>query len=577
MLSKIFQLLDSKSKKKFKFIIFLNFFIFFLEFLSLVSVPTFVSIIINPELFIEKVNNFISNEYIYQISNEKLLVFGAIFVIGSFILKNVFLIFLTYVQGNFFKIIKAELANKLFSHYVNSDYFFHLKSNPATLSRNVSHEIQGVYTYIFHLIALIRESLAVLVIISLLLFLNPFVTLSICLFLGLLAFVYIKKIKPSIKNKSIQNQNLIKSISQTVFETFGAIKDLKILLKEKQILKFFNDKIKVFENNLYYFSFYERFPRILLELFSIIGITIVSLLYLNFNPNFLELLPVLALLVVSIVRFIPAFSAITLSITYMKIFEPSVQLLNKELVQIDMANIKERKIKIINKKINVNFKNNFFSLDNISFSYPESKIFPIKNVSINIEEASKVGITGKTGAGKSTMFHLMLGLLTPNKGNIFYKGESIFDDLKKWRKEVGYISQNVYLLDSSIKRNIAFNFLDEPIDIKKLEKAISISNLSKKISDLPNGIETKVGAYGLKLSGGERQRIALARAIYREPRIFFMDESTSSLDTKTEGTIMQNMKNNFKDKTMIIIAHRKSTIEMCDKVLILENGSIKQT
>ena len=175
------------------------------------------------------------------------------------------------------------------------------------------------------------------------------------------------------------------------------------------------------------------------------------------------------------------------------------------------------------------------------------------------------------------MFHLMLGLLTPNKGNIFYKGESIFDDLKKWRKEVGYISQNVYLLDSSIKRNIAFNFLDEPIDIKKLEKAISISNLSKKISDLPNGIETKVGAYGLKLSGGERQRIALARAIYREPRIFFMDESTSSLDTKTEGTIMQNMKNNFKDKTMIIIAHRKSTIEMCDKVLILENGSIKQT
>tara|TARA_B100000945_G_scaffold185109_1_gene148421 strand:- start:541 stop:1050 length:510 start_codon:yes stop_codon:yes gene_type:complete len=168
----------------------------------------------------------------------------------------------------------------------------------------------------------------------------------------------------------------------------------------------------------------------------------------------------------------------------------------------------------------------------------------------------------------------MLGLLTPKSGNIFYKGENIFNNLEKWRKEIGYISQNIYLLDSTIKKNIAFNFLDEPVDEKKIVKAIEIADLKEKISYLPNGVHTKVGTDGLKLSGGERQRIALARAVYREPNIFFMDESTSALDSKTEETIIQNIKNNFKSKTMIMIAHRKSTIEMCDKVLNLKDGSL---
>ena len=216
----------------------------------------------------------------------------------------------------------------------------------------------------------------------------------------------------------------------------------------------------------------------------------------------------------------------------------------------------------------------FFSLENVSFSYPGSKIFPIRNINLNIEKASKIGITGKTGAGKSTLFHLMLGLLTPQKGNIFYKGSNIFSDLNNWRNKTGYISQNIYLLDASIKKNIAFNFLDEPIDEQKLNNAINIANLEQKIANLPNGVNTVVGNDGVKLSGGERQRIALARAIYREPSIFFMDESTSALDTKTEEIVMNNIKNKFKDKTMIIIAHRKSTIEMCDKVLNLKDGSL---
>ena len=192
---------------------------------------------------------------------------------------------------------------------------------------------------------------------------------------------------------------------------------------------------------------------------------------------------------------------------------------------------------------------------------------------MSLKKGSIIGITGKTGSGKSTLFHLMLGLIKPKTGDIFYNGESIFNNLNGWREKIGYISQNVFLLDSSIKNNITFNFLDEAIDNKKLETAIDIAQLRKKIESLPNGINTNVGSDGLKLSGGERQRIALARALYRDPEIYFMDESTSALDVNTEKLILEAIKKDASQKTVILIAHRKTTLDKCDEVLTLKDGS----
>ena len=573
--SRVSSFLDKKDKFKFKLILLLNCIVFFFEFLSLASIPIFVSLAIDPNYLLEKMNMYFGNSFISEFSNEKIMLVSTIFVISAFVLKNCFFIFLTYLQGNFFKKIKSDVANKLFSFYINSPLLYHLKNNPSQLSRNISDEIQGLYNYLFHFISLIREILAILVIITLLGIVNPSTTFIIFLLLGFLILIYFKIIKPRVRKKAKKNQELRKSITQTIYETFGSIKDLKILAKEKEITTFFNKFIKNYEENLYHFVFYGSFPKFFLEMFSITLIIIVSFIYFSLNQDFVALFPMLSLIVISVVRFIPAFNSIIVSSTYMKIFEASVDLLSNEINSINSANNQEaKKSTYLSNEPNLNIKKFFFSVEKISFSYPESKLFPLKDVSLTIEEGSKVGITGETGAGKSTLFHIMLGLLEPKTGNIFYKGQDIFKNLYQWRKEIGYISQNIYLLDSSIKKNIAFNFLNEPIDNKKLEKAINIAHLSNKISELSDGINTKVGTDGLKLSGGERQRIALARAIYREPNIFFMDESTSSLDLKTEEIIMNNIKNNFNDKTIIMIAHRKSTIDKCDKVLNLENGSI---
>ena len=198
----------------------------------------------------------------------------------------------------------------------------------------------------------------------------------------------------------------------------------------------------------------------------------------------------------------------------------------------------------------------------------------IIKINFTIEEGSKVAIIGKTGSGKSTLFNLMLGLLEPKHGNIFFKNKSIYEDLNSWRRQICYISQNIYLLDSSIKNNITFNLFEEEADKDKLERVIDLANLRAKINEMPLGLETTVGSDGIRLSGGERQRIAIARALYRNSSIFFMDEFTSSLDSETENLIIKNLKDNFPNKTMLIISHRESTIGNCDKILKIDQGKL---
>jgi len=541
--------------------------------LSLASLPLFVSFIIDSNFLLGKFNTYLHNYYFNEINFNSLLLILSILIIVVFFLKNLFLIFVTYLQNNFLKKIKVYLSEKFFSFYINSPYLYHVNNNPSKLSRNISDEIQGVYTYFFHLSALLRESLTVLVIFIFLLFVNLYLTLSIVIFFLTTSLLYLKLIKPFLKKKAIENQNMRQVITQIIYEAFGSIKDLKILNKENQIISFFNKNINIYEKNLVYFTYFDKLPRIFLELFSIIIVCLICIFYLNLGQDYKILIPTLSLLAISFMRFAPAFSSITTSIYYLKLYEPTINLIFSELKNVDSSKI--HNLKNINKDINnlnSGLENKFIFLNDIIFSYPDSKLVTIKNVTMNIEKGSIVGITGETGAGKSTLFHLMLGLLTPHEGNIFYKGKSIFTDLTSWRKEIGYISQNIYLLDGSIKKNITFNFFNENIDDLKLERSLKIAGLEKKINQLKYGLDSEVGVEGLRFSGGERQRIAIARAIYQEPNILFMDESTSALDDKTEEMIISNLLDAFKNKTIIIIAHRKSTINRCNVVWNLKNG-----
>ena len=575
MLKKLSTILSAKELRKFKLILALNFLMFILETLSIISIPLFASVLIDPTLVLNKISFYFPESYFLYLDASNILYISSGFVIISFLLKNSFLLFLLYFQGHFFKDIKINISRKLFSYYVYLPYLKHVEKDPSTLARNITGEIHQLNTYLTELAVFIRESCAVLVIFLILIGAQPLIVSLVCILFALIGFVYLRLVKPIVKNRAEQNQLLGKNIFQIIYETFGSIKDIKILMKEKEIVNYFDKDIKILENNNFYFSVLERLPKIFLELISVVAITVITLVFFNFNQDYSKFFPMLSLVVICVFRFIPAFNGMTVSRYYMRRATPSLNLLSKEIKVIDQ---------FLNKNLNYSEKNennkankidklNYFDIKNLSFSYSNNKIVQLNNINMSLKKGSIVGITGKTGSGKSTLFHLMLGLIRPKEGDIFFNRESIFNNLSKWREKIGYISQNIFLLNSTIKNNITFNFSNEAVDSKKLKKAIDIAQLNEKITSLPNGMDTSVGSDGLRLSGGERQRIALARALYRDPEIYFMDESTSALDANTEKLILEAIKKDVNDKTVILIAHRKTTLDKCDEVLTLKDGS----
>ena len=577
MISKFFNIFEGEDSLKFKIILVLNFLTFFLEFISIVSIPIFVGLIFDSSASVGKFEEY-RIFYFSKLDDENLIKLFGIIIVSIFLIKNTFYFILVYIQGKFVKNIKVKVSKKLLNFYVNSSFSYHTKKNPAELTRNSTETIEGLSTVILQGINLFKESLAVIVIFSILFFVNSIVTASVTIIFSLFGYFYLKKIRPSIKKKSELNEKLKINLIQMINESFGAIKDIKILNKENEIVQHYDKSRNKLEENLFYFNVFDKTPKLLLESLAILLITISSMVLFSLNKNFLEFIPVLSLIVITTVRFIPAFNSIITSLFYLRIYKPSINILSEELEKIKKFELKKPEIftdKLEN-KFNTDLDKSFISLKDISFSYNEHKTNILENINLTIEKGTIVGITGETGSGKSTLFHIMLGLLPPSSGNVLFQNENIHSNIEKWRKQIGYIAQNIYLLDSTIEKNISFDFFEKKIDQERMDFSIKMSCLDKKILELPNGLQSRVGNDGVRLSGGEKQRIALARAIYRNPNIFFMDESTSALDTQTEQAIIKNIKENFSHKTIIMIAHRKTTINECDKIINLKNGNLNQ-
>lgn len=575
MISKISKILEKKDLIKLQFIFLLNFFTFFFEFLSLALIPLFVSFIFEVETVLNKFENY-GISYFSEMDNDVLVQYLGILIIFVFIIKNIFFYFFVYIQGRFVADVKVKLSKKLLNYYVTCPFSYHLENNPAKLTRNTTNSIDGFSVYILRLVELLKEFLAILVIFILLFFVNSATTLSIFFIFLIFAIFYHKIIRPLYKNKAKTNESYKVNLIQSVNETFGAIKDIKLLNKEDEIVNYYHQFRYKYEQNLFHFFILQKIPKLLLETLAIVIITLSALIFFNADYDLLTLLTILSLVVVALVRFIPAFNSIISSIFFIKIYQPSVDILLNEFNKIEELE------KIITGNQNKNFEKNLgtgknlISLKNVAFSYDGNKNFTLENVNFNIQKGDIIGVTGETGAGKSTLFHIMLGLLKPNLGSVYFNNKDINSNIENWRNQIGYIAQNIYLLDDTIEKNISFDFLNQKIDNEKMDFAIKMSCLDKKIFELPDGLKTRVGNDGLRLSGGEKQRIALARAIYRDPDIFFMDESTSALDSETEQKIIENLKQNFSNKTIILIAHRKSTINTCDRIINVKDGIISE-
>lgn len=573
----ICKVFDKQELSYFRFLLILNSLMFFLEGLSLLSIPVFTSVLLDNYSFFEKINFFKNSAILNEFNRNDFLILSGISVIFLFIIKNFFLIFLTIFQGKFQKKIKTNISERLFNYHINMPFLQHLETNPSYLSRVVSSEVANLNTYLQNIFLNFRELITISTIFILIIIYSPKFILFIFFGFGFVGIVFLKITKIFINHRAKKNIQLGKNLTETIFETFGSIKDIKVQMKEENVINYFKNDINEFEKNNFYFFIIEKLPRIILELLAILILVLCCVFFVIKGSNISEIFSSLSLILISVFRFLPAFNAVTVSKYYIKLTRPSVKTIISELDKSKNLFLKN-KLKNNNKKYVLN-ERKYLEVKDLSFQYNNKHSAPLKNINFELNKGDFVGIAGTTGAGKSTLFHILLGLLEPNNGIVANYGVDIHNDLGAWRKKIGYISQNIFLLNGSIKKNILLNFNNSENDNfnnEKLAQCIELSELKSKINSLPYGLETHVGINGSKLSGGEKQRLAIARILYKNPEIILMDESTNALDEKTEDRILSNLRSEkFQKKTVIIISHRKNTLLQCDKVLTLINGEIK--
>jgi ABC-type multidrug transport system fused ATPase/permease subunit len=539
----------------------------FLELIAISSLIPFTSILldqdINTELGLLKYFDY--KEYF---NHDNILVQMGLIVLLIFFFKNIYSLTLNYLTQKFIYKKYRLLASKIFEKYLYISFENHLSLNSSVIQRNINTEVFWlVANILIPMLMIITEVIVVLVLISSILIINPYETFIIIAPLLFLFFIFSKFLNRKVKKLGKISQNYFAEMIKHVNQSLSGIKVTKVNQKEDYFLKNFDKSILIYSNNASILKIVAQWPRYFSEILIVTLIVIIPIYLTNFDSNFSEKLPFVAFYAMAGIRLMPSINRIMSSYTNIKYYSASLDVVHKELYK----NYESETIKQNIKKYN--FKNNIL-FEKVEFIYQSSKNITLKEVSFNIKKKQTTAFIGLSGSGKTTIVDLICNLLKPTKGKILIDNHDINTIGKSWQKSIGYVTQNTFLIDDTIKNNIIFGSQDK-FDKILFEKAIQFSNLENYLITLKNGVETMVGENGVKISGGEKQRISIARAIYSDPDIIIFDESTSSLDDVNQSEILKYIEKMSKFKTVIIIAHKKETIQMCDQIIHVNKGNIQ--
>ena len=560
-------LLSSEEKKKF-------FIIFFLILLGVVlEIISFSSIVPVSALLLSDQNSFSVNfKKLYSISDKDLTVIALLCFLFLLIVKNLYLFFLAKYQIKFVNKVLKNLRLNIFDNYLNQSIVSLSKKNSSAFLQNVINYC-NIYTTFF-LLPLLNLTLEILVLvftICILLYFNFMVTLFCSLLLLIFGAIILVFNKNSmIKYGGISNSQSVLFI-KNIQQTFSAIKDIKILGKESFFRKRVEANINLLNNSSYKAGVIGAYPKYLLET-VVISILILFIIY-NLDPEYNRgiISPFLLLFVAATFRLLPSINKILNLVNRIRFSISTVKSLLNELKKIEANRYHEIINKKINTKINILEK---IEIKNLRFSYDSKKDYCLDSVNLKIYNNSLIGITGKSGSGKSTLIDIIMGLKLPNTGFIKINNYDLLDISGNWRRMIGYVQQDVFLLDDSIKSNIAFGVQENHINKKKIFDLIKKTQLENFIASLPEGIDAKVGERGARISGGQKQRIAIARALYSSPKILILDEATNGIDYDSEILILKLLKKIKKDMIIIFVSHKKNVLKFCDAVYELKNKKV---
>lgn len=563
----ILSLLKTKEKIKFLKLVIFMLLASILETLGIASIFPLINFLTDQEKSINFLDDFFINFSFFE-SNYMILLIGIIFLI--YLIKNIFLSFYYWFENSFAYNTRFNLGVRLFRGYLNSPYKFHLKNSSSILVTKIVQETSIFGSAIMNLSALITETMVVIGITSLLLIIKPYETfyvIMIILSASLIFYYLTKKITFKLGKFLVTAQ---KSSMKILNESLRSLQEIIIFRVSEYFYKLFKSKSMEVSELGYKMSFINRMPKIWFEMVAVAIISFIIIYSALQNESTVSTLGTLGIFFLSALKIIPSVNKILVALQSIRYSETAVTSLSNDIELFQNENISNKenlKFKKLNFKQNIIFKN-------IGFKFTSETEEILKDINFEIKKNEFIAIIGKTGSGKTTFLNLLMGLLKPTSGQITVDESDINNHIKEWRSNLGFVPQNINLLDESLKKNIAYGLNDNQISEANIDKSIELSQLSTFLQNNKKQIEMSIGESGIKISGGQKQRIAIARALYNNPEILILDEPTSSLDPVTTSKLFDTLKKLNNEKTIILVSHDIKDFNIFDKVYEIKNQSI---
>ncbi len=530
----------------------------------------FIKLLIQPDQIDELRQHLDFLTFFADADSNTLLIVLSIFILVLFVLKNIFLLLIYYVQAKFTLDNVRLLSTRLYRVYLCGPYAMHLSRNSADLIQNIhaaaSSSLIGSF---MGFLTLFSELLMMIAIVILLLFIDPMTTLAAGSFLGGSVWLIYSLLRLRVQYWGERTLKVEKAILKSLQQGLHSIKEIKVLGREDSVLNDYKMPLDEYIKLTTIKTVMTQAPRLWIETITICTVMAIILYALVAGESAVSILPMLAVFAGGALRLIPSMNRIVVAFNRIHDSQYSVDVIYNDINLKQPADIGTQNAN----SSTIDFNRNIV-LDKVSYKYETGNHAAVDAVSLKLEKGQSLGIVGASGAGKSTMADLLLGLLEPTSGRILVDDKDITANLRGWQRHLGYVPQTIYLLDDSLRRNIALGVPDDEIDEEQILRAIRLAQIEDFIATLPQGLDTNVHEHGVRLSGGQRQRVGIARALYHHPSMIVFDEATSALDNHTELEVNRAIESLSGKLTVIIIAHRLSTVRKCDKIVFLKDGRV---
>lgn len=578
IISKLLRLLDKKQKLSMVLLVFMMLIGAVLETLGVSMILPVMNVVLEEDA----VSKHVYLQWIcklFNIANDDVRTLTIVVMVGLilvFVVKNIYLFFQQKVMLRFVFTNQFATSRRMMINFMLRPYEYYLNADTAVIQRTITSDVINMYGLLQAVLSLTSEAIVFVCLIAVSFLADVMMTVTVALLLVVVLALILFVLKPIMKKAGEENQDYYSGLYKWIEQAVFGIKEIKILNKEGYFIREYSHCGSGYVSAVQKYNLFNATPRLLIETVSLSGMILYIMIQLLNGAAVIDIMPQITLLALVAVRLIPCANRINNYMTSIVYFEPFLMAVSDNLQEeirdkdIDYSeDTYENKMEISKLPIE-----NAIELKDIVYKYPNTEKYIFDHANVSIPVGKSVGIVGTTGSGKTTLVDVLLGLLKLESGDILADGKSVFDDYHGFLKNVGYIPQSIFMIDDTIRKNVAFGYADEDIDDDKVWYALKQAQLDEFVRSLPEGLDAGIGERGIRISGGQRQRIGIARALFEDPEVLIMDEATSALDNDTEKAIMESINYLHGKKTLIIIAHRLQTIEKCDNVYRVENGKI---